>query len=138
MASKRALGLAALAATGFLALAATAPSAEAGHCAAVARYDRNGDGRLNIFEVKRAGLATFSAINPDRDSTLEYDEVRGRIGPKTYRAYNRIARKGLDKVEWLRLVKARFYAANPDGDRTIECNELHSHAGRRLLAVIWY
>ncbi|MCH9806346.1 MAG: calcium-binding protein [Alphaproteobacteria bacterium] len=139
MKSKIALGLAALTAVGFAATA-VAPAAEAhGHvCSIIKKYDRRGDGKLNIFEVKRAGKATFKALNPDGDFTLEYDEVRGRIGPKTFAKYNVIRGKGLDRIEWTRLVKARFYAANPDGDRTIECDELKTRAGRRLLAVIWY
>ncbi len=140
MKSKFALGLAALTAVGFAATAAI-PAAEAhGHvCSIIKKYDRRGDGKLNIFEVKRAGKATFKAINPDGDRTLEYDEVRGRVGPKTFAKYNnRFTPKGLDRLEWTRLVKARFYAANRDGDRTIECDELKTRAGRRLLGVIWH
>lgn len=140
MKSKIALSLAALTAVGFSALAA-APAADAGHhdvCSIIGKYDRRADGKMNIFEAKRAGKATFKAINKDGDFTLEYDEVRGRIGPKTFAKYNKIKRKGLDRVEWTRLVKARFHAANRDGDRTIECDELKTRAGRRLLAVIWH
>ncbi len=139
MKSKIAMSLAAVAAVG-ISVSATAPVAEAKHstCKAIAKFDRNGDGRLNIFEAKRAGRATFGALNPDGDFTLEYAEVRGRIGPKTFDRYNKIKRKGLDRVEWSRLVRARFHAANPDGDRTIECDELRTSAGRRLLAVISY
>lgn len=139
MKSSLAMSLAAVAAFG-LTVSAGAPAAEAkGHtCKAIAKFDRNGDGRLNIFEAKRAGKATFKALNPDGDRTLEYAEVRGRIGPKTFDRYNTIKRKGLDRIEWTRLVRARFYAANPDGDRTIECDELYTPAGRRLLAVIAY
>lgn len=136
MTSKFALGLAGVAAA-FIALAAPAQAAHKA-CAIIAKHDRNGDGKLNVFEAKRAGKAAFAALNPDGDWTLEYAEVSNRIGPKTFAKYNRIGRKGLDKVEWSRLVKARFHAANRDGDRTIECDELHTPAGERLLAVIWY
>lgn len=140
MKSTLALSLAALTAAGFVSFA-TAPAAEAGHydeCSIIAKYDRNRDGKLNVFDVKRAGRATFKAINKDGDFTLEHDEVHKRIGPKTFDKYNKIKRKGLDRVEWSRLVKARFYAANRDGDRTIECDELKTKAGHRLLAVIWH
>lgn len=139
MTSKIALGFAAIAAAGFVATAGV-PAAEAGHkvCSIIGKYDRNRDGKLNVFEVKRAGRATFKAINTDGDRTLEPSEVSDRIGPKTFDKYNKIKRKGLDRVEWLRLVKARFYKANSDGDRTIECDELKTPAGRRLLAVIWH
>ena len=139
MKSKFAISLAAAVAVGFTATVTT-PVAEAGAhaCKVIAKYDRNRDGKLNIFEAKRAGKATFRALNPDGDFTLEYDEVRGRIGPKTFDRYNRIKRRGLDRVEWTRLVRGRFYAANPDGDRTIDCDELRTRVGRRLLAVIWH
>ncbi len=139
MKSRTAMSLAAIVAMG-VSVFAGAPVAEAqGHaCKSIAKFDRNGDGRLSVFEAKRAGRATFKALNPDGDRTLEYAEVRGRIGPKTFDRYNKIKRKGLDRIEWSRLVRARFYAANPDGDRTVECNELYTPAGRRLLAVIAY
>ncbi|MBU2580280.1 MAG: hypothetical protein KJ622_00990 [Alphaproteobacteria bacterium] len=139
MKSKIAVGLAGVAAAGFMAFAA-APAVEAGHhqCSIIGKFDRNRDGKLNVFEAKRAGKAVFAAINKDGDRTLEPSEVSGRIGPETFDKYNRIKRKGLDRVEWTRLVKARFYAANRDGDRTIECDELKTKAGHRLLAVIWH
>lgn len=88
--------------------------------------------------MKRAGRATFKALNTDGDYTLEYDEVRGRIGEATFDKYNIIKRKGLDRIEWTRLVKARYRAANPDRDFTIECDELRTHAGHLLLATIWH
>jgi len=133
-----ALGLAAIAG----AVSFQAPAAVAGDhhdaCAIIAKVDRNKDGKMNIFEAKRAGKATFKALNPDGDRTLEPMEVSERIGPKTFKKYNIIRGKGLDKIEWTRLVKDRFRAANPDRDFTIECDELHTAAGRRLLAVIWH
>ena len=139
MKSRIAISLAAIAAAGFAALAA-APAALAGNhaCSIIGKIDRNRDGKLDVFEVKRAGKAAFAAINKDGDRTLEHAEVRERIGPKTFDKYNVIKRKGLDRVEWTRLVKSRFHAANADGDRTIECDELKTKAGHRLLAVIWH
>lgn len=123
------------------ALFAETTVAVAGHndaCAIIAKMDRNRDGKMDIFEAKRAGKAAFKSLNPDGDFTLEPAEVQSRIGPQTFDKYNRIKRKGLDMIEWKRLVKDRFRAANPDKDRTIECAELHTPAGERLLAVIWH
>jgi hypothetical protein len=139
MKSTIALGLAGLMTAAF-AVAAAAPAAEAGYreCSVIGKYDRNGDGKLNVFEVRRAGKAAFKALNSDGDLTLEYNEVRDRISPATFDQYNVIKRKGLDRVEWTRLVKARFRAANPDRDRSLECAELVTPAGHRLLATIWY
>ncbi len=123
------------------ALFADTTVAVAGHydpCSIIAKMDRDRDGKMNIFEAKRAGKAAFKSLNPDGDFTLEPSEVSGRIGPQTFDKYNRIKGKGLDMIEWKRLVKDRFRAANPDNDRTIECAELHTPAGKRLLAVIWH
>ncbi len=106
-------------------------------CSIIARHDRDGDGRLNIFEARRAGKAAFKTLNGDRDLTLEYDEVADRIDPDTFDKYDRIKWRGLDRGEWTRLVKDRFRAA-ADGDRTVGCDQLFTREGRRLLAVIWY
>jgi len=106
-------------------------------CSIIGRFDRDGDGRLNIFEAKRAGKEAFKAINNDGDWTLEYDEVSERISPASFDRANVIAIKGVDRLEWLRLVKERFVTA-AHGERTIGCEELSTPEGRRLLAVTWY
>lgn len=110
----------------------------AGPCSIIAKFDRNKDGKMNIFEAKRAGKSLFKHLNPDGDRTLEPSEVHDRISEATYNKYNVIAIKGLDRLEWTRLVKHRFKAANRDGDRTIECDELHSKAGEHFLAVVYH
>lgn len=120
-----------------------APAALAdGHakeCKIIAKADRNRDGKLSRLEAVIAGKKAFKKINDDGDRTLEPDEAAKRhIGPRTFDKYNRIKRKGLDRIEWSRLVKHRFKVANTDGDRTIECDELVTHRGHKLLAVIWY
>lgn len=139
MKSRIVFGLAAALATG-IAATAFVPAAEAGShvCEVIAKNDRIRDGKLDIVEAIIAGKKTFKALNPDRDGTLDYAEASSRIGPKTFDRFNKIKRKGLDRVEWTRLVKARFKRANRDGDRTIECDELMTRAGHRLLAVITY
>lgn len=126
-------------ASGVLATApATAAHKHVDACSIIAKFDRNKDGKLNIFEAKRAGKSLFKHLNPDGDFTLEPAEVHTRISEETFNKYNKFKGKGLDRIEWLRLVKHRFKAANPDGDRTIECDELHTKAGKRLLAVIYH
>ncbi|MEO1206859.1 MAG: hypothetical protein AAFV45_11060 [Pseudomonadota bacterium] len=117
----------------------TTPSAHADHvCEIITKFDRDKDGKMNIFEAKRAGKSLWTKLNPDNDFTLEYDEVDRRLSPEAFKAANKIGRKGLDRIEWTRLVKQRFRAANPDKDRTIECDELMTHAGRDLLAVTFH
>ncbi len=128
-----------LAVAGFTAFAISVQEAQAGHaCAIIAKVDRNKDGKIGRGEAIRAGLMAFKKINDD-DRTLQPHEAATRhIGPKTFDKYNRIKRKGLDRVEWSRLVRDRFRAANGDGDRTLECDELKTRRGHRLLAVIWH
>ena len=130
----------ALVAVGFTALTVSAEEANAGHeCSFIAKVDRNKDGKISLFEAFRSGNKAFKAINDDGDRILEPDEAAKRhIGPRTFDKYNRIKRKGLDRVEWSRLVRDRFKAANRDGDRTLECDELKTRRGHRLLAVIWH
>ncbi len=135
------IAFSALAVAGFAVLAVPAQKAKAnGHeCAIIAKVDRNKNGKIDLFEALRAGNKAFKSINDDGDWTLEPDEAAERhIGPRTFDKYNRIKRKGLDRVEWSRLVRDRFMAANGDRDRTLECGELKTRRGRRLLAVIWY
>jgi hypothetical protein len=106
-------------------------------CSIIDRFDRDRDGRLNIFEAKRAGKAAFAAINQGRSWTIQYDEVADRLDPASFDRANIIAIRGLDRLEWTRLVKDRFRAAAFDG-RTIGCDELMTPEGRRFLAVTWY
>lgn len=105
-------------------------------CSIIQRFDRDGDGRLNIFEAKRAGKATFRAIGHG-GWTLQYQEVSRRISPEAFDSANLIAIRGLDRIEWTRLVKDRFRAASYDG-RTVGCEDLATPAGHAFMAVTWY
>lgn len=105
-------------------------------CSIIHRFDRDGDGRLNIFEAKRAGKAAFRAIG-DGSWTLQYHDVSRRISPEAFDRANVIAIRGLDRIEWTRLVKNRFRAAAYDG-RTIGCEDLATPAGHAFMAVTWY
>ncbi|MEO1281752.1 MAG: EF-hand domain-containing protein [Pseudomonadota bacterium] len=133
---------AAIMAAGFVFAAAPAQAghkdSHGGPCSIISKYDRDKDGKMNIFEAKRAGKVLWKKLNPDNDFTLEYDEVDKRISPSEFKKWNKIGRKGLDRIEWTRLVKHRFKAANPDNDRTIECDELHTDAGHDFLAVTFH
>lgn len=132
------IAVALIAASG-VSLTTTDAKAHAEECHFIKKVDRNGDGKIGFFEALRAGKTVFKLINDDGDRTLEADEAATRhIGPKTFTKYNRIGRKGLDRIEWSRLVRDRFNAANPDRDFSIECDELQTKRGHKLLAVIYY
>ncbi|CFX15700.1 exported protein of unknown function [Candidatus Filomicrobium marinum] len=107
-------------------------------CSIIAKHDRDRDGRLNIFEAKRAGKKAFKTLDTNGNWTLQYPEVGNRISPAAFDRYDRIKIRGMDRIEWTRLVKARFRAASQDR-RTVTCDDLlMSREGRDLLAVIWY
>lgn len=114
----------------------TQPAAADHGCSLMRGIDTNHDGRLDIFEVKRAASRTFKRLNDDGDLTLERDELYGRMGPRAYAAANRIKGKGIDRIEYKRYVKKLFKRINRDGDRTLECPELCTRAGMRLLRLI--
>lgn len=117
--------------------AKAAAKAKPASCPELNAIDPDNDGRMTRIEAYRAGLKTFAKINPDKDRTLEPNELKGRMSAKAFAAADSIIKNGkLSKVEYLREVRLRFRAANPDKDRTIECDEIHSKNGRLLYRLL--
>jgi Ca2+-binding EF-hand superfamily protein len=67
---------------------------------------------------------------------LDAKEVKGRIGPKTFKKFDPDNDGKLDKTEYLALVESLFKDADPDNDGTLNTAELHSKAGRTLKSLI--
>ncbi len=116
-------------------LAAPAQAAHQG-CHAMHVLNHDGDGTLDWRETRRAAVRLFYKLDPDRDGTLDRNELRGRVGILSFARFNPDRDGTLDKHEFLALVKHRFHRANPDRDGTVDCNELSTLAGRRLLKVL--
>lgn len=113
-----------------------AAPAKAKSCPALDAVDPDGDGSWSIFEAKQRALAVFAKLNKDNDGTLELDEVAGRLTKEQFDKVDIIKRKGIDRLEWLKMTKKLFRAANGDRDRTIECDEIASPAGKALAYVL--
>lgn len=115
---------------------AKAAPAKAKSCPELNAVDPDGDGSWSIFEAKRRALAVFAKLNKDGDRTLEHDELADRLTKEQFDKIDVIKRKGIDRLEWLRMTKKLFRAANPDRDITLECDEIVSPAGRALAHVL--
>lgn len=106
-------------------------------CAALNAIDPDNDGAMTLLEAKRRALVVFAKINPDRDRTLEPNELQGRLSKAQFAAADSLRRDGkISRLEWLVAVKHAFRAANPDRDRTIECDELRKGAGKSLFRML--
>jgi Ca2+-binding EF-hand superfamily protein len=110
---------------------ATEPSA-----AVVAKYDQDGDKTLDWNEVQAAASARFDKLNKDKDGTLDAQEVKGVIGPSTFKDADPDNDGTLSKAEYLELAKKLFKQADADGDGTLDAKELSSKAGHSLKLLI--
>jgi hypothetical protein len=110
---------------------ATEPSA-----AVVAKYDKDGDKTLDWNEVQAAASARFDKLNKDKDGSLDAQEVKGVIGPSTFKDADPDNDGTLSKAEYLDLVKKLFKQADADGDGTLDAKELSSKAGHTLKLLI--
>ena len=121
-------------AVGLVAALASGTPAAAGHrdCSSLHALNPDRDGTLDWHEVRRAAKRLFYKLNNDGDTTLELDELRGRVGLISFARANPDRDGSLDMGEWLALVKHRFHRANPDGDGTVDCREWNSLRGKRL------
>lgn len=136
MGSRIALSLA-LVAAGSLALGFALPTAaSAKSCAALNAVDPDNDGMLDIIEANTAAQRTFQRLNRDKDTTLEGDELRGRVSSAALKAADPDSDGSLDQLEWSWLTLQRFTRANTDGDLTIECDELATPAGKALMLLL--
>jgi len=52
---------------------------------AIAAFDKDNDGTLDLAEVKDAASALFDKLEKDKDGTLDAKEVGRRIGKKEFK-----------------------------------------------------
>lgn len=102
----------------------------------VKAIDGDSDGTLDLAEVINAGVKTFTAINPDGDTTLESKETEGRITDKDFKRANKDGDKTLEMDEWLSILRTRFRLADPDHDGTLDAKELDTKAGQAVVVMI--
>lgn len=125
-----------------LALALTLPMAAgigpafAQPSAVITALDPDKDGTLDLKEVQAAAAAKFDALDPDKDGTLDAKEAKGVLSPNLFRSGDPDKDGTIDKAEYLALVEAVFKDADPDNDGTLDAKELTSKPGKALIKLI--
>jgi Ca2+-binding EF-hand superfamily protein len=103
---------------------------------AIAAWDADHDGTLDLAEVNKAADAQFDKLDVDHDGTLTMKELGRRVTKAEFRRADKDKDGTLDKAEYESIVAARFHAANRDHDDTLDAKELRTAAGRRLLELL--
>jgi hypothetical protein len=109
--------------------AATLPPALAG-------YDTNKDGVLDLNESKVAASVLFDKLDIDKHGKLDMKELHGRLSEKEFNLADKDSDKTLTKDEYLSAVERAFYAADPDGDKVLDAKELKTPAGHAFLRLL--
>jgi hypothetical protein len=126
-----------LCAFGFsVAILPIASSSKSFAASALAAFDKDNDGTLDLAEVKAAAASVFDKLDKDSDATLDSKEIGGRAGKTQFKEADPDQDGTLTKDEYLGLVEKLFYAADAEKDGTIDPKELKSKAGRALLRLI--
>ena len=102
----------------------------------IKRLDLDGDGTLDLAEVKKAASSLFTRLDRDHEGTLDKRELAGRLSAREIAAADPDRDGTLTLDEYLAIVEKRFNAANRDGDGTLDAKELRSPAGRALLRLL--
>ena len=110
--------------------------AKSGLAGAVAMFDTDNDGTVDLAEAKKAASALFDRLERDHDGTLDSRELARRLSPKELAAADPDHDGTLTKDEYLAVVEQRFSAADPDHDGTLDAKELNTKAGRALLRLL--
>jgi Ca2+-binding EF-hand superfamily protein len=87
---------------------------------------------VDLDEAKKAAGAVFDKLDTDKDGTLDFKELKGRVSHKEFTEADPDNDGTLSKDEYLALVEKRFKAADPDNDGTVSAAEFKTHAGQSL------
>jgi hypothetical protein len=94
------------------------------------------DGTLDLAQTEAAAARAFDRINRDSDTTLDFDEAKGRLSKKAFLAADPDADKTLSKDEYIAMAAKLFSAADIDSDGVLDRKELASRAGRALMRLL--
>jgi len=103
---------------------------------AVAAWDTDHDGTLDLAEVNKAAAAEFDKLDVDHDGTLDMKELGRRVTKAEFLAADKDKDGTLDKAEYESIVAARFHAANRDKDDTLDAKELRTKGGHHLSELL--
>jgi Ca2+-binding EF-hand superfamily protein len=108
-----------------------------GRPASFAAIDANGDGALDLDEIKRAAAALFDELDVDDKSMLSGSKLRRRLTRKHLTAAGIDNQKALNKDQYLIMVERFFEAVDVDRDGTISRAEFNSAAGLALRRLFY-
>ena len=117
-------------------LAAAAAPVFAAPTSAVALFDTDHDGTVDLNEAKNAASALFDKLDTDKDGTLDFKELGGRLTQSDFKAADSDNDGTLSKDEYLAVVEKQFKAADPDNDGTVAATEFETPAGRALSQLL--
>ena len=100
------------------------------------KYDLDKDGTLDLAEMEAAAGAAFDRLDKDRDTTLDYREVKGRVNEKAFLAADPDKDTTLTEEEYIGMAERLFKAADVNNEGTLDARELRSRAGRALLRLL--
>jgi Ca2+-binding EF-hand superfamily protein len=103
---------------------------------AIARFDTDKDGTVDLAEAKKAGSDLFDRLDTNKDGTLDIKELHGRLSRKDFDAADPDKDKTLTKEEYLAAVEKRFKAADADNDGTVSAPEFDTPSGRALVRLL--
>jgi Ca2+-binding EF-hand superfamily protein len=103
---------------------------------AVAKFDTDKDGTVDLAEAKKAASDLFDRLDTDKDGTLDIKEVRGRLTHNDFSAADPDRDKTLTKDEYLAVVEKRFKAADADNDGTVSEAEFRTPSGRAFVRLL--
>lgn len=99
-------------------------------------FDADNDGAVDLAEAQAAAGSVFDKLDGNHDGTLDFKELRGRIGIKALAAADTDNDKTVSKDEYLAYVASLFKKADVDGEGTLDTKELNSLAGRGLTKLL--
>jgi Ca2+-binding EF-hand superfamily protein len=100
------------------------------------KYDIDKDGTLDLAEMEAAASAAFDRLDKDGDTTLAYDETKGRVGKNAFLAAEPDNDNTLTKAEYIGMAERLFKAADVNNEGTLDARELRSRAGRALQRLL--
>jgi Ca2+-binding EF-hand superfamily protein len=103
---------------------------------ALKTLDPDKDGTVDLNEAKTAASALFDKLEKDKDSTLDRQELHGRIPDVDWAVADPDNDKTISKDEYLAYVEAIFKKADVDNDGTLDAKELKTPTGRALLRLL--
>jgi EF hand len=102
----------------------------------IERFDTNGDGLLDLAEVKAAAAAVFAEMDRDLDGALDKIELAGRWSTRWHAAADADHDGRLTADEYLVAVEQHFNRADAHNEGSLGDTHLKSGHGKALLRMI--